>query len=46
MRCCDCEFRNGCEEIETVLTCFAVCYKRERLLKEKKSLEAHRAQEE
>lgn len=36
MRCCDCEFRNQCDEAEKVLTSFAKCYKRDRLLKEQK----------
>lgn len=37
MRCCDCEFRNRCDETEKVLTSFAKCYKRDRLLKEQKT---------
>ena len=37
MRCCECEFRNQCDESETVLTAFVRCYKRDRLLEEKKS---------
>ncbi len=36
MRCCDCEFRNRCDETEKVLTSFIKCYKRDRLLKEQK----------
>lgn len=36
MRCCDCEFRNRCDETEKVLTSFAKCYKRDRLLKKQK----------
>lgn len=37
MRCCDCEFRNRCDETEKVLTSFVKCYKRDRLLKEQKT---------
>ena len=37
MRCCDCEFRSQCDESETVLTAFVRCYKRDRLLEEKKA---------
>lgn len=42
MRCCECEFRNQCDESETVLsetvlTAFVRCYKRDRLLEEKKA---------
>ena len=36
MRCCECEFRSQCDESETVLTAFVRCYKRDRLLEEKK----------
>lgn len=31
MRCCDCEFRNRCDETEKVLTSFVKCYKRDLL---------------
>ena len=37
MRCCDCEFKNRCDETENVLTSFVKCYKRDRLLKEQKT---------
>ena len=37
MRCCDCEFKNRCDETEKVLTSFVKCYKRDRLLKEQKT---------
>lgn len=37
MRCCDCEFRNRCDETEKVLTSFVKCYKRDLLLKEQKT---------
>ena len=37
MRCCECEFRNQCDESETVLTAFVRCYKRDQLLEEKKA---------
>lgn len=37
MRCCDCEFRNRCDETEKVLTSFVKCYKRNHLLKEQKT---------
>ena len=37
MRCCECEFRSHCDESETVLTAFVRCYKRDRLLEEKKA---------
>lgn len=37
MRCCECEFRSQCDESETVLTAFVRCYKRDRLLDEKKA---------
>ena len=37
MRCCDCEFRNRCDETEKVLTSFVKCYKRDHLLKEQKT---------
>lgn len=37
MRCCDCEFRNRCDETEKVLTSFVKCYKRDLLLKEQKN---------
>lgn len=37
MRCCDCEFRNQCDEAEKVLTSFVKCYKRDHLLKEQKT---------
>lgn len=37
MRCCDCEFRSQCDESEKVLTAFVRCYKRNRLLEEKKA---------
>ena len=36
MKCCDCEFKNRCDETEKVLTSFVKCYKRDRLLKEQK----------
>ena len=37
MRCCECEFKSQCDESETVLTAFVRCYKRDRLLEEKKT---------
>ena len=37
MRCCDCEFKNRCDETEKVLTSFVKCYKRDCLLKEQKT---------
>lgn len=37
MKCCDCEFKNRCDETEKVLTSFVKCYKRDRLLKEQKT---------
>ena len=37
MRCCECEFKSQCDESETVLVAFVRCYKRDRLLKEKKA---------
>lgn len=37
MKCCDCKFKNRCDETEKVLTSFVKCYKRDRLLKEQKT---------
>lgn len=33
MRCCDCEFRNKCDDTQKVLTAFVKCYRREEFLK-------------
>lgn len=35
MRCCDCEFRKECRDVDTVLTCFVKCNIREKKLKQK-----------
>jgi hypothetical protein len=35
MRCCDCEFRKGCKDEDTVLTAFVRCSIREEKLKQK-----------
>lgn len=32
MRCCDCEFKSKCDDIQKVLTAFVKCYRREELL--------------
>lgn len=25
MRCCDCEFRKDCEQVESAIVCFTLC---------------------
>lgn len=37
MRCCDCEFRKECKDIETVLTAFAGCNIREQKIKQREA---------
>lgn len=39
MRCCDCEFRNECEEECTVLTCFVRCEIRDEKIKQKSQID-------
>lgn len=35
MRCCDCEFRDRCDDTQKVLTAFVKCYRREEFLNSK-----------
>lgn len=39
MRCCDCEFRNKCDDIQKVLTAFVKCYRREEFMKNQNNVE-------
>lgn len=45
MRCCDCEFRKGCKDEDTVLTAFVNCSIREEKLKKKANQSPLQAEE-
>ena len=42
MRCCDCEFREECNDTDTVLTAFVRCNIREQKIKQREAKQALR----